>query len=186
MNRTTLALTDEQFETIISTIRSGYDTHRPNRKLATILILQGNMGLRISDILRLTLESIVEDGSRYRFDIVEKKTSKQRTFTVPNELYTIMQEYALDNRMTRQQRLFPITERSVQKSLKEVVEHLGYTRIGTHSFRKYFATRAYNQNHNIELVRRLLQHSYVSTTQRYIGISDAEIEDTLQSIINIK
>ena len=55
---------------------------------------------------------------------------------------------------------------------------------GSHSFRKYFATKIYIDNdYNIELVRILLQHSSVATTQRYIGIQQKDIELALQKHI---
>lgn len=65
-------------------------------------------------------------------------------------------------------------------------QFLGYKGIGTHSFRKAFATQAYiNSDYNAEVVRRLLQHSSVVTTQRYIGVGDKEIEDALLKTVKI-
>lgn len=58
--------------------------------------------------------------------------------------------------------------------------------IGTHSFRKMFATKCYEASGNdIELVRRLLQHSSVAVTRRYIGISDEKVESVLSSCVDI-
>ena len=59
--------------------------------------------------------------------------------------------------------------------------YLGLEGVGSHSFRKGFATNVYVNNHyNIELVRTLLQHSSVNVTQRYIGIGSKELEDAIQ------
>ncbi|KIR01134.1 Phage integrase [Lachnospiraceae bacterium TWA4] len=58
--------------------------------------------------------------------------------------------------------------------------------IGTHSFRKYFATSIYLENgYNIELVRTLLQHSSSQITQKYIGIGQKDIEDALNKHIKL-
>ena len=82
--------------------------------------------------------------------------------------------------------IFPVTERAVQKYLAKVTEELGYSSIGTHSFRKFFATEIYlNNNYNIVLVQQLLQHSSAAITQRYIGISSKEIEDALAGHIEL-
>lgn len=189
---TTVSLTDEQYNIIIDTIRQGfvYDdgkTFKPNNRLATILTLEANLGLRISDITRLHLCDIIKDGSRYRLDIKEQKTGKPRTFTVPVELYSYIQEYALNNGINARAKLFDITERAVQKQLKIVVEYLGYSNISTHSFRKYYATNIYvNNNYNIELVRRLLQHSSAAVTQRYIGIGTQELEDAIRNNLRLR
>ena len=54
------------------------------------------------------------------------------------------------------ERLFPITEREVQKQLKTVCDYLGYEGIGTHSFRELYATEiCRNNGHDIALVQTL-------------------------------
>lgn len=137
-------------------------------------------------MLALRLEAIVRDGNRYRLDIVEQKTKKKRMFTVPIEIYSYIQDYALENHISPRAKLFPVTKRMVQHQLRLVCDYLGYEGIGTHSFRKYFATDVYvNNNYNIELVRTLLQHSSVVTTQRYIGIQSEQVESALQKHIKI-
>ena len=191
MNKKTIALTDEQYVTIITTIRTGFtlpDGHRvkPNHRIATVLVLEANLGLRISDILRLHLSDIIRDGDRYRLDITEKKTGKRREFTVPIEIYSFIQSYALENGISSAARLFDIRERVVQHHLQLVSDYLGYERISSHSFRKYFATAIYvENNYNIELTRELLQHSSVTTTQRYIGIGQKDLEKALHNHVRI-
>lgn len=189
MNKKTSVLTEEQYRTIIETVRSGFvskDGHivKPNKRIAVALSLEANLGLRISDILQLRLSSIIHDGDRYRLDIVEKKTKKKREFTVPIEIYSFIQNYALENGISPAAKLFDITERTVQNHLQMVCNCLGYDNISTHSFRKLFSYSIYvNNNYNIELVRVLLQHSSVVTTQRYIGLQTREIENALQKHI---
>lgn len=73
MNKKTIALSEQQYMQIINTIRNGFicaDGHmvKPNNRIATILTLEANLGMRISDILRLRLSDIIRDGERYRFD----------------------------------------------------------------------------------------------------------------------
>lgn len=189
MNKKTVALTNEQYINIIRTIQSGFvcqDGHivNPNNRIATVLVLEANLGLRISDILRLRLSSIIKDGNRYRLNIVEKKSGLKREFTVPLEIYVFIQSYALENNINPAAKLFDISERTVQNHLQLVCGYLGYDNVSTHSFRKLFAISIYqNNNYNIELVRVLLQHSSVVTTQRYIGIGSKEIENALQNHI---
>ena len=172
MNKKTIAITAEQYKTIIATMKQGFSGCRPNERIATALILEANLGLRISDIVKLRLADIVHDGDRYRLSIVEQKTKKARTFTVPLALYQFIRCYCLDHNIAPEARIFPITERAVQKRLQSVCSYLGYSEdISTHSFRKFYATEIYNDNgYNIVLVQQLLQHSSAAVTQRYIGI----------------
>ena len=191
MNKKTIALTEGQYKEIISTMRNGFvclDGHivKPNNRIATALSLEANLGLRISDILQLKLSVIIRDGDRYRLDIVEQKTQKRREFTVPTDIYIYIQNYALENNINPAAKLFDMSERAVTKHLKLVCDYLGYHGIGSHSFRKYFATSIYVNNHyDINLVRVLLQHSSTVTTQRYIGLQSKDIENALQNHIKL-
>ncbi len=89
MNKKTTALTTEQYKEIITTMKEGASSFRPNERIATALVLEGNLGLRISDIVHLRLADIINDGGRYRLSIIEQKTGKQRIFTVP----LVIQQY---------------------------------------------------------------------------------------------
>ena len=181
MNKKTKALTTEQYKEIIQTMRDGFSGCRPNERIATALVLEGNLGLRISDILKLRLCDIVRDGDRYRLEISEQKTGKLRIFTVPMVLYQYIENYCLRNGIKRTAVMFPITERAAQKQLSIVCDYLGYDGISTHSFRKWYATEIYKANgYDIVLVQRLLQHSSAATTQRYIGIKPQRIEQAIE------
>ena len=182
MNKKTKALTTEQYKEIIQILKEGFCGCRPNERIATILVLEGNLGLRISDILKLRLCDIVKDGDRYRIEIVEKKTGKSRVFTIPLVIQQYIENYCLRNGIRRSDIIFPITERTVQKQLAIVCDYLGFTGISTHSFRKWYATEIYkNSGYDIALVQRLLQHSSAATTQRYIGIEPQRIEEAIQN-----
>lgn len=183
-NITTVALTKEQYKEIIETMRTGGAGFRPNERIATALILEANLGIRISDILALTPKNIIKDGNRYRLNITEIKTKKKRPFTVPKELYVFIKDYCETYEILPTERMFPYTERNIQKYLKKVTDYLGYENIGTHSFRKFFATDIWEKNgYNIVLVQQLLQHSSPTTTQRYIGLRSEQMEHALNEHI---
>lgn len=190
MNKRTRALDEETYIKIISTIKQGFlhegVRHKPNVRIATILVLEYNLGIRISDVLLLTMNSFVKDGDRYRLDIYEKKTGKFRDFTVPAEIYQYIRDYAYQNGIGQKARLFPITERAVLKHLKATADFLGLEGVASHSFRKGFATNIYrNNNYDIELVRRLLQHASCVTSQRYIGLGSAELEAAIAENVHL-
>ena len=185
MNKRTRAIDEDTYKLIIATMKNGFAhegvQYKPNERIATVLVLEYNLGLRVGDILQLKVDSFVKDGSRYRLDMYEQKTGKYRNFTVPVEVYSYVRDYAYAHGISPSARLFPITERAVLKHLKAVCSYLGLNGVGSHSFRKGFATNVYVNNHyNIELVRTLLQHSSVNVTQRYIGIGSKELEEAIQ------
>ena len=78
----------------------------------------------------------------------------------------------------RNELMFPLTTRAIQKQLALVCDHES---ISTHSFRKWYATEIYRKNgYDIALVQWLLQHSSASVTQRYIGIEPHRIERAIE------
>ena len=195
MANATRALSKEEFVLIIKTLRNGFKyfdkeknekLFKSNNRIATILLLQANLGLRIGDLLKLRLNNIIQDGERYRLDIVEQKTGKRRIFTVPMEIYNYIRLYCYENNISSTAEIFPIGERAVQKQLKIVADYLKLANISTHSFRKYFATQVYvNNNYDIMLVKELLQHSSVRTTQRYITMNRETVEKALREHVYI-
>ena len=199
----TLPVTNEQYRTIINALISGFTTDNgidygyvknglsmpgveANLPVATILQIEANTGLRIGDVLSLRRGDIVKVGNKYRFDITEQKTGKKRTFTVPAPVFMMIEDYCYKYKIKEGQPIFNIGVRNVQKILKKVCDTLHYEKISTHSFRKYFATNAYRASGNdIELVRRLLQHSSATTTTAYIGITDERTEGVLNALIDL-
>ena len=181
MNKKTKALTTEQYKEIIQTMKEGFCGCRPNERIATALVLEANLGLRISDIIKLRPCDIVRDGDRYHLEIVEQKTGKRRIFTGPLVIQQYIENYCLRNGIRQSDLMFPITERAVQKQLAIVCDYLGYEGISTHSFRKWYATEIYKSSgYDIALVQRLLQHSSAAVTQRYIGIEPQRIEKAIE------
>lgn len=184
MNKKTRALTYDEFNLIITTMKEGFKFNerdfQPNNRIATILTIEANLGIRISDVLKLKMTSFIKDGNRYAIDIIEKKTGKRRYFTVPLEIYNYIKIYCLENGIKDTATIFDMSERAVQKHLKFTCDYLGLENISTHSFRKFFATSLYvENNYDIILVQQLLQHSSPAITQKYIGISTKKIESAL-------
>ena len=95
MNKKTKALTTEQYKEIIQTMREGFSGCRPNERIATALVLEGNLGLRISDILKLRLCDIARDGDRYRLEIVEQKTGVFFPITIGRTLHSNGNDYIM-------------------------------------------------------------------------------------------
>lgn len=92
----------------------------------------------LGDTLALKMSSFIKDGNRYRLDIFEEKTKKVRNFTVPLEIYSFIQEYALDNNIGMDAKLFDISERQVERHLNKVFSkmELPLRNYGSHSYRK--------------------------------------------------
>ena len=192
-NFKTRAVSKEEFELIIDTIRTGFTLPngkrvRPNEKVLMCILLESQLGLRQGDICsRLRLCDIVLENGKYRLNYFEEqKTKKSRHFLVPTEVYIFLQDYAIRHNLKPTQKLFNISVRTVQHHVQLTCEYLGIQGVSTHSFRKFFAQTIYeNNNYDIMLIKELLQHSNVAITQRYLGVSSQRAEQALKNHIVI-
>lgn len=190
MNKKTSCITDEQFDEIIGLLYNGSDLGiiKPNKQIAVILTVTGNCGLRIGDCLKLKLNSFIYDGKFNKYNIKEEKTGKSRSFIIPDEIFKLLVDYAMENELGNDDYLFEYTERNIQKKLKQIADYLGddYKDISTHSFRKCAAMRIYrNSGNNIELTRKYLNHSSISVTQKYLGVSDDEVNNVIKNSVHL-
>ena len=190
MNKRCVALSDEQYRESIRLLREGFVLEgkiiKPNPRIATVAVLQASLGLRLGDVLQLNMGSFIKESGRWKLNIKEQKTGKVRDFTVPVEVYSFIQDYAINMGISNTAKLFDISERQVERHLNKVFSkmELPLRSFGSHSYRKYFATREYLDNEmNIMIVKTLLQHSSVAVTQRYIGLSQKTVEDALAKTV---
>jgi len=184
------AIDENEYRKIILLMRTGYEhagvKHRPNDQIATILVLQANLGCRIGDIMALTTESIIKDGSIHRLNITEQKTGKKRTFIVPQPIVDFIEDYKKHTPIGADGKLFDIGAHAVRKQLRAVTGYLGLENVSSHSFRKRYAVELYNRtNHDIMAVCQALQHASTTTTQTYIRRSDAQMEAAMNQIVSI-
>ena len=152
---------------------------RPATEVAFALELEANLGLRITDILQLTLDSFIldEQQEKYKLYFKEQRTNKVKDVCISSNIYKEIEAYALSLNKNSNDKLFCKSVRTIQSSLAIVCKKLGLKNVSTHSFRKFYAMRLYEDNdYNYEIVKELLNHSNVTTTQRYLGLSKKDIE----------
>lgn len=178
----------DEYMTIITLCQKGFTykdeygvkhIFRPNKQLAMAFILQANLGLRISDVLKLKPSTFKND----KLEVIEKKTGKLQYRTINRNLKELIYEYALENNIKSNDYLIKVKVRAIQKQLAIIANYLNLTNISSHSFRKLFGVTVYNKtNGNIELLKELFNHSNISTTQRYIKVSQKQIDEISSSI----
>ena len=187
---TTKSLDEKSYKEMIEIIREGYTdydgvNHRPNKQLATILILEANLGCRIGDILNLTTDSIIDDGGIYKLNIIEQKTGKKRHFIVPKPVKAFIDNYIREANLYRGP-LFDIKAPAVWKQLRAVTAYMGLDNVSSHSFRKMAASKLYEATgHDIEAVCEFLNHSSTRVTREYIKRSDAQLEAAIEKCVNL-
>ena len=150
-----------------------------------------NSGLRISDLLKLTISDVI-DGNKLkdRIRLREKKTNKFKDFPLSDNAKSALKEYLKTREYTTNEPLFLsrknkgfLLRQQAYKIINNVAKEVGIKeKIGTHTLRKTFGYHAYNNGYDITLIQKLFNHSSPSVTLRYIGITQDELDDVYLSL----
>ncbi|MBC7076462.1 MAG: site-specific integrase [Syntrophomonadaceae bacterium] len=153
-----------------------------------------NTGLRISDLLQLKVEDVVDEKGEIRefLSIREKKTGKEKKFVLNKVARNAIEEFMQDNQgvfpgqylfASRKGKNQPITRIQAWEILNKAKRKLGIQeRIGTHTLRKTFGYHAYKQGIDITLLQKIFNHSAPSITLRYIGITQDNIDEVYNTL----
>ncbi len=180
-------LEKEEYDEIMELCKNGFEYYdngkkrkfRPNEQLAMTFLLQANLGLRISDVLTLTPSTLKND----KLEIIEKKTGKLQYRDINKNLKSIIYEYALEHNIKADEYIIKLKRRGVHKQLSIITNYLKLSNISSHSLRKLYSMTVYNSTDgDIELLKELLNHSSIATTQKYIRRTQDEINKVSASI----
>ena len=185
--RAARTLEKEEYDKIMDLCKNGFEYYdegrkrkfRPNKQLAMTFLLQANLGLRISDVLKLTPSTLKND----KLEISEKKTGKLQYRDINKNLKGIIYEYAIEHNIKADECIIKLKRRGVHKQLSIITNYLQLSNISSHSFRKLYSMTVYNQTDgDIELLKELLNHTSIATTQKYIRRTQEEINKVSASI----
>lgn len=148
-----------------------------------MFLLGINTGLRVSDLLQLKAKDL---KGKKKVIVKEGKTNKPRTIHLHN-IYDELNDYIKTLEGTEW--LFP--SRKGDKSISRIQAYRQLNKgaemcniedgIGTHTMRKTFGYWYYKQTKDVAKLQMILNHSKPEITLRYIGITEEEIENSLES-----
>lgn len=170
--------------------RKGYQLLKDPKRcnLGFLLIFSINTGLRISDTLRLK-HGDLKMGNTLKVE--EKKTKKVRSITLNSNVrnaYSKLVEVLKfkgvdvkdDDFVFTSQKGSVYRTQSINEFLK-VIFNTKELQVSSHSLRKAFGRRIYENNNESEnalvLLSDIFGHSSISITRRYIGIRQRTIEN---------
>lgn len=156
---------------------------RCSKQMSHVWNIGLNLALRISDLLSIKFTDI----NQGRLVINEGKTGKRAEIKLntktmilindiqlkhPTHIY-LFQSYRNQQAINKQPQ--PLTRRAVSKAFGLVGEEL-HLQLGTHSMRKTRGYHLYKKTKDIARVMKMLRHSSESTTLRYIGITQEDVD----------
>ena len=140
-------------------------------------------GLRIGDILKLRYCDI-----KPTIKVQEEKTKKKRDITISQDVINLINQCKVDLVKSDYDFVVPIGSQQCSNVLKKLASRIGIfdLSISNHTMRKTFSRAIWENNGSTDsaLVKlsEILNHSNISTTRKYLGIRDEEIEDCYRSL----
>ena len=142
-------------------------------------------GLRIGNVLNVH-KSEINIGDKYW--TIEKSNNKGKkyiriklnntAFNIIEKYYYKTEDYLFKNPDTNK----PFT--SIKKSFKTAAKKIGIPDLQPKDLRRTVGTRLYQKGKSLRVIRDVLHHSNVATTERYLGITAQEIDDAYASLDN--
>lgn len=150
------------------------------------IIVSINTGLRISDVLKLKWSDLVGDT----FEIIEKKTNKHRVIRVNDSIKSVLKKFDIENYnefifVSQKGSVYSVQQ--INRILKNVfkIESKKHN-ISSHSLRKSFGRRVYENNNESEkslvYLSELFNHTSLSITRKYLGIRQEELNDIYMNL----
>jgi site-specific recombinase XerD len=169
--RLPVVLSEEELSALFSVTR--------NVKHRALLVTLYSAGLRVSEGTQLQVSDI--DSDRMTIRVRAGKGGKDRYTVLAQRTLELLREYwrwarPRDWLFPGQPATQPLSSRSVQKVLTRSREQAGITKaITVHSLRHSFATHLIESGVDIYHLQRLLGHTTVKTTARYVHLTPHEL-----------
>ena len=153
------------------------------RRVHTIALLILDTGLRITEVLQLMVSDLDFENLLIK---VKGKGQKHRLVPMSFELRKILFRWSA----SKKHLLFPtkyetrIRPRDFLRDFKKMCKRLGITGVRTspHTLRHTFATEYLKAGGNIYKLSRMLGHSTIKTTERYLHLQTADLAEEHQRL----
>ncbi|MHB8629954.1 MAG: tyrosine-type recombinase/integrase [Aggregatilineales bacterium] len=165
-----------------------------------LFVVGMNSALRISDLLRLQIQQLIDEQGRIRsrFWIREEKRGKRQEVVINTSIREALQVFlvAYPNITSDPEHFVFFTTKDgdhihtkamrrsqAWKILSTICHQAGLRgNFGTHTLRKTWGYHARMQGVDLALIMAKLNHSSLAYTKRYLGITDDELQAVVQRL----
>lgn len=144
------------------------------------------LALRISDLISLKYDDVL---GKTHIRLKQKKTKKYIEVFITDDVRDIVEDrkyrnptdtYIFESDYTRYKGK-PLSIRRAQQIFEEV-QKMTSTHFQTHTMRKSPARILYENGNSIATISEMLGHNDIATTQRYLGLTQTDVDDLRKSL----
>jgi integrase len=156
--------------------------YRNNKIMADFTIIGIHTGMRLSEILNLSVDDI--DFKTNYIEILKNKTSIPRKIPMSKKVKNI-HEKRIKNLEKESLKIFlGLSKDSVEYQWKKMRSVTGLYDINFHCLRHTFCSRIAEAGFGIFTIQKLAGHNHIFVTLRYIHISEENIEKAIDTTFN--
>jgi site-specific recombinase XerD len=130
-------------------------------------------GLRLGEIISLHRKDF--DFEKKEFKLFMSKTKKERIMFFTEKVEKALQEYFTSDPETLN--AFNLSYNAVRYIVFKLAGEITDVHVHPHLFRHSFAISLLRNGVDISVVSKLLGHSNITTTQRYLGLYTEELKE---------
>lgn len=176
------AIESKDVDTLISSLENRIPISRTTnvRRDTAIILTMYHSGLRVSELCGLNIEDVVLSRREIR---VSGKGGRDRVVPTTQRCLYSIGEYMNYERRSDTDALFVkadgqrVTRRAVSDMLMSLSRRAGVEHTTSHTLRRSCATSLMNSGVDLELVKMMLGHQHLSTTQTYLAISHDRLSE---------
>ncbi len=190
-------LSEEEISKLLTVFEAKHNKNAV--RLKCMLHILYASGLRVSELINLTIDSIIldEDSGKCFLRILGKGNKERMVPLHEIALHSIKEYLNIRPTFIRSANnfLFPsssksghMTRQGFAKLLKNIASEVGISgnKISPHVIRHAFATHLLNHGVDLISLQKLLGHSNISTTQIYTHVSNSKMKDLVEKYSNIQ
>ncbi len=154
-----------------------------------IIALLARAGLRLEELTELKMSDITLRPRSGSVLVRKGKGNKQRQVPLSAETRRALRNYLLRRPPVETDALFisswkrPLSRRTVQAMIANAAKKAGIEhRVSPHILRHTFATRLNEKGTDLVSIQKLLGHSSVATTQRYLHPNRRQIQEMVEEL----
>lgn len=169
---------DKDIEALLAAAKSKR-THKKSIPRDTLLItLDWRTGLRRAELSKLEAGDIHVADTDTNFLVVRSgKGQKDRVVPLTPDLAEKLHNFTKG--MEPNERIFKLNPTSLGMKIKDLAKRAGLANFHCHSLRHKFACDVLEAGANIEVLRQLMGHSNIGTTQVYLSATDKSLREAI-------
>lgn len=173
-------LTDEELKRFLKAPNQKYFAQYRDYVIMTLII---DTGLRINEICSLEKSEIDFLRKKITLPAIKNKNRKSRILPMSTESTRLLKRLVLESEQHFQSTYVfttnygePLNEKTIQKSFTKYAEKAKIQRaVSPHVLRHNFATMSANNGMSVFHLMKILGHSDIKTTRKYVQVSDSDL-----------